>query len=165
MDACFSGTSVNVTDWRTRLAARMGDPWTALGALGALLALTVLFIHEPASVWAGNVAEFHFRFSSFLRFGVTAVLAGVVAVFLILAALPAKPRRFVASGTAAVGLIWWVYGEFLVGGMTVLNGQGAPMSFDTGLGAGELVLVAAAWAIVVAGILKLRRLSWSCSSC
>ena len=76
-----------------------------------------------------------------------------------LAALPAGPRRFVASGTAAVGLIWWVYGEFLVSGMTVLNGQSAPMSFDTGLGAGELVLVAAACAIAVAGILKLRRLS------
>ena len=68
----------------------MGDPWTALGVLGALLALTVLFIHEPASVWAGNVAEFHFRFGSFLWFGVAAVLVGVVTMFLVLAALPAN---------------------------------------------------------------------------
>jgi hypothetical protein len=150
---------VNVADWRPRLAARLGDPWIALGVLGALLALTVLFIHEPASVWAGNVAEFHFRFNSFLRVGVTAILVGLAAAFLILTALPAKPRRLVASGTAAVGLIWWAYGEFLVTGMTVLNGQGAPMSFDTGLGATELVLVAVAGAIAIVGILKLRRLA------
>ena len=79
----------------------MGDPWTALGALGALLALTVVFIHEPASVWAGNVAEFHFRFSSFLRLGVAAVLVGVAAVFLLLAALRELPRSASSGGRTA----------------------------------------------------------------
>src|SRR4029079_11110461 len=62
-----------------------------------------------------------------------------------------------ASVLCAVGLVAWVYGFFLAGHMTALNGMDAPMHFDTSLGAWELPIVGAAWLLVAAVIARTRR--------
>ena len=47
--------------------------------------------------------------------------------------IPWKARRAAASAVAAVGLVAWVQGNFIVGGMSVLDGQGAPIDFAAGI--------------------------------
>lgn len=121
-----------------------GDPWMRLGLVGALFALTVLFIHVPASVWAGNIAEFDSSPWALLGLGVLAALAGVAGICVLLAVLDGRTRIGLACGVCAAGLIAWGYAYFLAGGMTVLSGHGAPMNFETAVGAWELPLVAAA---------------------
>ena len=41
------------------------DEWLVLGLLGALLGLSLLLVHMPAALWAGNTGEFHWRFDAF----------------------------------------------------------------------------------------------------
>lgn len=133
------------------------DPWIRLGLLGALLMLSVFFVHVPASVWAGNVSEFHFTFGVFVWPGLIAVVAGLAVALLVLWLLPRRARAPVACLLAAIGLIWWIYGTLLVGSMTVLNGQDAPMDFETGLGVWELALVGSALLLLALAIGKLPR--------
>jgi hypothetical protein len=135
---------------------RFADQWLVLGMLGALLALSLLLVHVPASLWAGNTGEFHWRFGTFLRLGLTALAAAFAAVVLMLAILPRTPRAVVASLLCAMGLVGWVYASFLTGDMVALNGSDPPMSFDTRLGAWELGLVAAAYVLIGLAVARAR---------
>jgi hypothetical protein len=129
----------------------------ALGLLGALLFLSLLLVHVPATLWAGNTAEFHSRFTAFLRLGLAALLGGLLLVFVVMALLPPGARRVVAALLCAISLVAWTYAVFLAGGMTVLNGIDRPMDFDTRLGAWELALVAMAYILIGAAVLRGRR--------
>ncbi len=124
------------------------DPWLTLGLLGTLLGLSLLFIHVPATMWAGNVAEFESSYRQILGVGVAALVVSVALAGVVLRLLPRGLRALIASLLCALALLAWIYAYFIVGHMTVLNGQQAPMDFNTGvgvLGVWELPIVAIVW--------------------
>src|SRR5581483_8562727 len=86
------------------------------------------------------------------------VAAGLVVMLVGLAVLPLRARPAAASIVGAVGIVCWVYGELLVGPLTVVNGQQAPL--DAALvdawRAWEPPLILAACAVIAVGIRKLR---------
>jgi len=125
--------------------------------LGALLLLSLLFVHLPAALWAGNTGEFHWRFGTFLYLGLGALTGGIIVAFVTLAVLPRTARAALASLLGAVGLVSWLYAFFLAGHMTALNGMDAPMHFDTSLGVWELAAVGAAWLLIGFAISRARR--------
>ncbi len=133
------------------------DPWTGLGLLGAWLALSIVFVHLPATIWAGNVAEFDFHVTSFLVSGLGALVVGVLVVGAVLAVLPLAPRRVVAAGLGATGLLAWGYGDLFVTPMGVLDGRDPPTLFDTRLGAWELALVGVLGVAIAVVIRRARR--------
>lgn len=133
------------------------DSWIRLGLLGGWLALSVLLVHVPAALWAGNVAEFDSAVRWLLALGGTAVLSGLLVVLLVLRLLPPAARAAVACLLCALGLIWWGYGLAFVGRMTVINGQDVPMDFETSLGPWELPLVVVACLVLALAIGRLRR--------
>jgi hypothetical protein len=141
-----------------RLRALVSDSWTIVAALSALTTLMVLFVHVPASVWSGNVAEFHFRFTTFLTVGLAAVAAGLVVMLIGFVVLPRRARPAAASLVGALGIVCWVYGELLVAPLTALNGQQPPLDAavaDAWRG-WEPPLVLVACALIAIGIRKLR---------
>ncbi len=142
-----------------RLRALAADPWMRVGALGALTMLLVVFVHVPATVWSGNVAEFHFRFTTFLALGLAAVAAGLTVTLIGLATLPPRVRPAAASLAGAAGIVCWIYGELLAGPLTVLNGQRPPLDAATAQAwrPWEPPLLLIACALIAVGIRKVRR--------
>lgn len=130
------------------------DSWLLLGMLGALLGASLLFVHVPATLWAGNTAEFHWRFGTYLRHGLPALAAVLALVLVVLWLLPRFARRPASSLLAATSLAAWVYAFFLAGRMTVLDGAGAPMDFRTPLGAWELPLLGALCLVAATAIAR-----------
>jgi hypothetical protein len=120
------------------------ESWTRLGLLGGLLVASVVLVHVPAIVWAGNVAEFHAPATLLLVFSLAALLAAILICLAILRLLPPAARVGLACLLCAIGLALWGYGVLFVGHMAVLDGQGAPMDYKTALGVWELPLAAAA---------------------
>ncbi len=133
------------------------DEWLVLGLLGALLGLSLLLVHMPAALWAGNTGEFHWRFDAFLRPGLALLAGGLATAFLILVIVPQTMRSALASLLCAVSLVSWVYGFFLAGHMTALNGIDAPMDFHTRLGAWELAIASATCVLIAVAIAHARR--------
>jgi hypothetical protein len=115
---------------------------TEVGLLGTLLAVSVLVVHVPAAVWAGNTTEFTLGYTSFLGLGLAVTAAAVLVTWLVLRILPQPRRLAVAALISGVGVIWWGYGMLFVGRMRVLNGVDEPLNFETALGRWELALVA-----------------------
>jgi hypothetical protein len=148
---------MNAAHWRSRLRALIGDSWIWLGGLSALTTLMLLFVHVPASVWSGNVAEFHFRFTTFLTLGLTAVAAGLIVMLIGMVALPGRARPAAASLIGAVGIVCWVYGE-LVGRLTLLHGQQPAFAGAAVLNwrAWEPALVLVACGLIAMSIRRLR---------
>jgi hypothetical protein len=136
---------------------RLTDGWTILGLLGALLGLSLLFVHLPASLWAGNTGEFHWGFTAFLRPGLGALAAGLLVSLVVLVLLPRRGRAVLASLLCAASLVAWLYAFFLAGNMTVLNGIDPPMDFDTPIGVWELAFVGVMWLMVAGAIAQARR--------
>jgi hypothetical protein len=118
-------------------------PWTRLGLAGGALAASVLFVHVPAVLWAGNAAQLHLPIGRVLALGlaVDAVCTGLFV--LVLRWLPVRPRSMVASFAAALGVIEWIYGLLLAGGMQALDGVRDPLEFSRSVGLWELGLVVA----------------------
>jgi hypothetical protein len=135
------------------------DSWTRLGLLGALLAAGVVFVHVPVIVWTGNVAEFHAPLAHLLIFSLAALLTAMLVCLTILRLLPPAARAGLACLLCAIGLVWWGYGTQFVGHMAVLDGQGAPMDFQTALGVWELPLAAAGVLLLAFGIGRKRGLA------
>ncbi len=113
---------------------RQSHPWLALGLLGTLLGLSLLFIHVPATMWAGNVSEFESSYTQMFGVGVVALAMSLSLAAMVLRLLPRGLLSAIASLLCALALLAWIYAWFIVGHMTVLNGQQAPMDFNTGLG-------------------------------
>jgi hypothetical protein len=130
----------------------VGERWTALGLLGALLALGLALVHLPAMLWAGNASSFHFGFGTFLAPAAAALLGGLAAALLALRLLPQRGRAALACALGAVGILCWLYGGLFTSEMRVLDGQSAPMNFDTRLGIWELPLAAAACLLLALGM-------------
>jgi hypothetical protein len=127
-------------------------PWRTLGVTGAALALSVVLVHIPAVLWAGNSAELDFPAITFLGLGAAAAATGIAIVAIGLRWLPVPAQAVTAALLCAIGVIAWVYGLLLAGGMRVLDTVGTPLDFAHGPGWWELPLVAAigaglAWAI------------------
>jgi hypothetical protein len=135
------------------------DAWLRLGVLGALFASSVVFIHVPISLWAGNVPEFQSRPSQFLWLGCAGVLASLLAVALLLGMAPRATRPVIASACCAIGVVAWVDAYFRVGSMRVLNGHDTPIDFQSGHPGWEMVAVTAASALTALAIAKARRLA------
>jgi len=131
------------------------DEWLVLGLLGALLGLSLLLVHMPAALWAGNTGEFHWRFDAFLRPGLALLAGGLATAFLILVIVPQTMRSALASLLCAVSLVSWVYGFFLAGHMTALNGIDAPM----------LALYERCRSIAASGIGAARLVGHTCQGC
>lgn len=144
---------------RAWLPRTFEDPWVRLGLLGAWLASSILFVHVPAALWAGNVSEFDSDVTWLLALGVAAAVAALLAALVVLALVRPAARGALASLLCAIGLIWWGYGLVFVGRMTVINGQDAPMDFQTSLGGWELPLVAGVCLLLAVAIGRLRRLA------
>ena len=120
-------------------------PWTRLGVAGAALAFSVLFLHVPAALWAGNATELHVSVATVAGLGLSIVVAGTALFGIVLRRLPAVLQPLVASLAGPLGIIEWVYGLLLVGGMQVLDGVQNPLDFSKGIGLWELGLVAWIW--------------------
>src|SRR5690606_32316167 len=103
-----------------------GRTWIVLGLLGALRGFSLAFVHLPAVVWAGNVGEFQFRFGDFLGPGLVLTAAGLAASAALLWLFRGRLRMVVACLVAAIALMAWVYGSFLVGDLTAFDGQAVP---------------------------------------
>lgn len=143
------------------IRATLADPWTRLGLLGTLLALSVLFVHVPTSLWAGNLAEFHSALAAFTLAGLAAIIVGLAIVLLLFHLLPRVMRIGLAPLLCAIGVVWWVYAYFMVSRMTVLNGQDAPLDFKTALGPWETTIVAGICVLLAIAIGMMRRLATS----
>jgi len=87
-----------------------------------------------------------------LILGLAAVVLAAASVTAILYLLPPRARRVAASTVAAVGLIAWFQGNFIVGGMRVLNGQSAPMDFASGHPGWTMVAAVAACVVVALAV-------------
>ena len=116
--------------------------WRLLALLGGLLALSVLFVHVPAALWAGNLTEFHSSSGALLALGLLSTGVGLVAVSLALGVLPQSLQRAMACVLPAIGVTWWVYGLLLVGKMHALNGAVPPVDVSRMPGTWELGVVA-----------------------
>jgi len=123
-----------------------------VGLLGALLAFSVLLIHVPATLWAGNTTEFTVGFASLFALGLAVTAIGVLVTWAVLSSLPEGVRGAVGALICAVGFLWWGYGMLFVGRMRVLNGVDQPVDFETPLGRWEVVLAAAICLLVAWGI-------------
>src|SRR5690606_4143735 len=73
-----------------------------------------------------NVGEFHFRFGDFLGPGLVLTAAGLAASAALLWLFRGRLRMVVACLVAAIALMAWVYGSFLVGDLTAFDGQAVP---------------------------------------
>ena len=135
------------------------EPWIGVGLLGAGLALGLLFVHVPASLWAGNIAEFQSGVWPLLGLGCAALAVGLVLVATTLWILPYRLRPAAASGLCAIGVVCWAYAYFVPGRMGVLNGQQSPMDFRTSIGSWELMLVGLAGVAIAAVVLLRPRLA------
>jgi hypothetical protein len=123
-----------------------------VGLLGALLALSVLLIHVPATLWAGNTTEFTVGFGSLFALGLAVTAIGMLVTWAVLSSIPEPVRGAVAALICAVGFLWWGYGMLFVGRMRVLNGVDQPVDFETSLGRWEVVLAAAICLVLAWGI-------------
>ncbi len=122
--------------------------WRVLALLGGLLAFSVLFIHVPAALWAGNLAEFHSSPAALLGFGLLGAGVCLLVVFLLSSLLSWRLQRLLACLLTALGVTWWLYGLLLVGRMHALNGVAVPIQIShrtavLELGAVALFLIAA----------------------
>jgi hypothetical protein len=124
--------------------ARLRDRYVITGALGALLALSVLLVHLPATIYGGNAADLAFGLSDFLIVAVLVLLPALVLVIMMLVALPPSAKRIAAGVLCAIGVLFWLYGNFSVGDSLVLDGRARDVRFVTRLGWWELVVIAAA---------------------
>ena len=122
---------------------RRATAGTTLGLTGAALALGVLFLHVPAALWAGNVAEHQFAYWPFLGLGVCALLTGLALVALLLYLMPPRMRAVAASAAGAVGVVWWLYGLLLVPDLPVLDGISPPITDADVPGIWELAVIIA----------------------
>ncbi len=120
-------------------------PWTRLGTVGAALAFSVLVVHVPAALWAGNAAELHVPISRILALGLAIAVAGTALFVIVLRQLPDRIQSLVAPLAGALGVIEWIYGLLLVGGMHVLDGVRSPLSSHQWFGLWELGVVVAVW--------------------
>lgn len=139
----------------TRRFARLWhDRDFVLGVLGALLALSVLLVHVPATIYAGNVAEFPLGFASYAPRGLALLVAALVPIVLLLALLPRRARKLAAGALCGVALVMWVYGSFLGDAGVLVDGRQRSSLFETPLGTWELPLLLAA--VLAAGALAIR---------
>jgi hypothetical protein len=67
-----------------------------------------------------------------LGLGLAGALALAASATAVLWLLPTGVRRVAASVACAAGLVVWVQGNFVIGRMSVLNGQAAPIDFASG---------------------------------
>ena len=139
--------------------APLRDAWIRLGALGALFTGSVVFVQLPIGLWAGNAAEFQSSPWWLLALGVAAVVVTVACSICLLWLLPPESRRVAASAFCAVGLIAWIQGNFLVGGMTTLSGQRAPVEFASGHPALTMLAAVVAWAVIGLGVWRAPRVA------
>jgi hypothetical protein len=133
------------------------DPWIRLGTLGALFTGSVIFVQLPIGLWAGNAAEFQSSSWRLLALGAAAVVVAVACSACLLWLLPPRPRRVATAAICAVGLIAWIQGNFVVGRMDVLNGQGAPVDFASGYPAWRMLAAVVACFVVAFGISRAPR--------
>jgi hypothetical protein len=138
-------------------SAPLRDAWIRLGALGALFTGSVIFVQLPIGLWAGNAAEFQSSSWQLLALGVAAVVVTVACSSCLLWLLPPGRRRVAASAFCAVGLIAWIQGNFLVGRMTALNGQQAPVDFASGYPALTMLAAVAAGVVIALGVSRAPR--------
>ena len=139
--------------WRTFAA----DDWLVLGCLGALLGLTLFFIHVPANIWARNTTEFHSRFAAFLPLSLSLTVMGFVGALVILWSVPTRARAVLASLLGAVAIAGWFYAFLLASNMSVLDGLDRPEDFETALGVWELPLAGIVCAFIATGVARIRR--------
>src|SRR5690606_13105281 len=102
--------TVSASDTHVGGARTPRRTWLTLGLLGALLALSLAFVHMPATVWAGNVGEFHFRFGDFLGQGLALTGAGLAAIAILLWLAPGRWRIALACLLPAIALMAWIQG-------------------------------------------------------
>jgi hypothetical protein len=133
------------------------DPWIRLGTLGALFTGSVIFVQLPIGLWAGNAAEFQSSSWRLLALGAAAVVVAVACSACLLRLLPPRTRRVTASALCAVGLIAWIQGNFIVGSMNVLNGQGAPVDFASGHPPWTMLAAVVACIVVAFGVSRAPR--------
>ena len=112
--------------------ASLRDQWIRLGALGALFGSSVIFVQLPISLWAGNAGEFQTSAWQLMGLGGAIVGIAVTACVCILWLLPSGARWLPASAVCAIALLVWVQGNFFVGDMSVLTGQGPPVDLTGG---------------------------------
>ena len=134
--------------------ASLRDRYVIVGALGALLALSVVLMHIPATIYGGNAADLAFGLADFLIVAALLLIPVLAIVTGILLALPPEARRFAAAFLCALGLVFWLYGNFSVGDSLVMDGRHRDVRFSTWLGSWEL-LVLFAGALVV-GVFAVR---------
>lgn len=134
---------------------RDGDGWLPVGLLGALLGLSLVFVHVPAAIWAGNTAEFHWRFGTYLQLGVAALAAGLLLAAAALWLLPRGARPWGAGLICAAGVAAWVYGALLSGTMPPLDGT--PLALNSRLGVWELPLAGLLWVVCAVFVVRARR--------
>jgi hypothetical protein len=131
--------------------------WRTLAAAGASMALSVVLVHVPAALWAGNNSDLQFSAIAFLGLGALLAAAGVGLVALGMRLLPVRVQAVMAGLLGAMGLIAWAYGLLLPRRMNVLDALGAPMDFARAPGWWELPLVGTLGIVLAAVICRFPR--------
>ncbi len=126
--------------------------WIRVGVLGALFASSVVLVQLPITLWAGNAAEFQSSPWQLLAIAIAAVVVVVAGFRALLWVIPSNARRAAASAVAAVGLVVWVQGNFVVGSMSVLDGQGAPIDFAAGHAEWTMLVAVVACGVVALAV-------------
>lgn len=139
------------------LFGKLRDRDVVIGTLGALLALTVLLFHLPAAIYSGNAADLAFGLGDFLLVALLLFIPALIAIVAILVALPRRARRVLAGMLCAIGVLFWLYGNFSIGDSLVLDGRQKEVRFATRLGWWEIPVLIAATLVLGATAMRFRR--------
>ena len=140
-----------------RVLERLRERYVSAGALGALLALSVLLVHLPATIYGGNAADLAFGLADFLTVAALLLVPALVIVTTSLIALPLGARRIAAGALCALGVLLWLYGSFSLGDSLVLDGRAREVRFATRLGWWEIPLIIAVALALAAFAMRLPR--------
>ena len=89
----------------------------------AILLTSILFVHNVATVYAGNVEEFQFQLVHFFIFSVPLFLVNALVLAGPAIYLRREALKIYASGISFLAILAWLYSNFIVFDFGLLDGQ------------------------------------------
>lgn len=126
----------------------LGDDFSRLGALGALLALSVVLIHVPIVIYSTNSDEFTFSATEYFLLGFSLLLVAISIFRLSIAVMPRKMRKIYSGLIVSLALYIWLSSYFLVSDFGLLDGEGLNIEISSKYSMYDLFLACAIFLLV-----------------
>lgn len=97
--------------------------WPLLGAVSAALFSAIVFYQLPVEIYGGNADQFEWPLPNLLSVYFPWPVLALIAAPILLALLPARPSRWIASLLAIVAVVTWLNGTFFLYNFGLLDGQ------------------------------------------